>query len=235
MANGQCNSVTLVNHAVSSKTERISISGGGGSAFMKSSQNGAWTLGLPFVLQHEYRSVGFTKIDTEGAEIIVLKSILDAIEQKKVFEEIVMEFTPGWWFRYGVSLEEGLRVVRRFREKGYTVYMVSWCQRARQENAATGIPFRLGSCLATKAPSRDVWESDDMHHVEEIGFGDLLEKKTRFLDSHVNSRPPQYRFAVEYWEPNLTRELWLSRNRGPESYSPHWVASPSIQTSWQKK
>ena len=220
--NHLCDRISLVNHPVADSHRRTFIHGEAGWAHMESSklpgddaEAGAWTVTLPFILQYERRPIVLTKIDTEGAEIVVLRSLLEALAAGHVFENIVLEFTPSWWSRYGVGVSQGVDVLREFEPLGYELYTIQWCQRARLETCSkidcTPENIRDITC---EPPGNVSWADPDFEHVRRVGFGGALAKLTAFLakfDSDVY--PP-----VHYGDPTHTVELWISKTKGPRRY-----------------
>merc|ERR1711924_10802 len=69
-------------------------------------------------------TVSLVKVDVEGAEFAVGTALRHLLKkQKDALPEIVMEITPGWWRRYGVSKEQGVRNLLRFVDMGYTIFL----------------------------------------------------------------------------------------------------------------
>jgi len=172
--NGQCDRVTLVNHAVSSNQTKYSIPSwefegvrGQGGAQMSLGDGDHWSLDISFILQHEPRPVGMVKVDTEGAEILILKSILEALRRGKVVHDIILETTPCWWHNYGHSIQDGVAVFQAFKELGYSLYSVAWCQRGVLERHADPVCRLSRTCTATCEPLADPdWDTDTLSHVQ---------------------------------------------------------------------
>ena len=221
MINNICDRITLVNHPVADSHYRVKIEGSAGSAHLGSSvdgeSDGALTVTLPFILQFGRKSIVLTKIDTEGAEIIVLKSLLQALSIGRDFENIVLEFTPSWWSRFGISMSQGLDVLRQFAPFGYELYVIQWCQRARRETCAKMecTDDNIKTWESCEPPGNVSWADPDFEHVRSLGFGEALTEQTLNLarfDSDVH--PP-----INYEDPTHTCELWLSKTKGPWRYT----------------
>ena len=57
---------------------------------------------------HAARPIALVKVDTEGAEVVVVRSLRGAGLLSRV-ANLVVELTPQWWRpRHNVSLEEGV-------------------------------------------------------------------------------------------------------------------------------
>ena len=63
---------------------------------------------------HEKARIALWHVDTEGAEVTVLRSAARLFEQQRI-DRVVFELTPHLWARYNISLSEGFEELgRRF-------------------------------------------------------------------------------------------------------------------------
>jgi FkbM family methyltransferase len=63
------------------------------------------------------------KMDTEGSEVDILKSMMGALRRKAIMS-LVVEVVPNIWHMKGVKAEEGIKVFNEIIEIGYTILVL---------------------------------------------------------------------------------------------------------------
>jgi len=158
--NGVRERVTLIGQPVSNTVMEVQMDGGQETAsFKRSTAAGGSTLQTVRLIDTvpADANIVLAKIDTEGAEILVLEAVLQLIDSGVEVPNIIFECTFKWWGNYGVTAEHGLSVIDRFVNSGYSLYSVLWSQRG----------IRDGGSPHLTTPDID-WDTVPMHHVQRV-------------------------------------------------------------------
>ena len=106
-------------------------------------------------------------VDAEGAELLVLRSGLEAIEAKRV-ANLVFEFNPSRWAAYGVGRDDGCALARRLEAAGMVCHDLRdatngpiWFMRREEVRDFGTLPpvslCEVATELASSGGETDVW------------------------------------------------------------------------------
>ena len=96
------------------------------------------------------------KIDTEGNEILILKSMLKVLQKNRI-RHMIIELTPPWWKDFDINIEEGIDILNFLLKNNYELFP---CE----------LDKRLEECFDIKT------RSDIEKYVKMIGQTDLYVK-----------------------------------------------------------
>ena len=167
--NGQLGRYTTINAALANKAGTAHQQGGYGPGNAVSFEAAGGTGGLKtYRLRDKIASdIVFLKVDVEGAEIIVLDTIVDYVQNTAYgIEHILIEYGPERWKFYLTEGQEAIatRAVAQLTalvEAGYTVYDCRWDITEQQHAKKYAPDWKDGDMADTRFSDSLIWDNAD--------------------------------------------------------------------------